>query len=447
MSARAHGFGRASVRPGARASFKVRGVEGWRGAACLLVVAYHVWQNMDVDGDGLGPVGGNPHLLSAILSVDVVVDLFFVLSGLLLFLPFAHAALDDDRPVPSRREFLWRRCVRLFPVYWVLVLLCWSTRNFGLGTAQWRDLLEHLALVQAFDSERIFYTIGPAWTLSIEWIFYLSLAAIGPATVLWVRRLRDRGDRVTRLLIVLALVAAASLLFKLNVQWVWQIPVTDWAWRFGPAAKADDFALGMALAVVMVALGDRRPPLVVTPLLAAAGAALIYNARVRTVPDPDSLLVIWRHPMAALGWCLVLAAIMTCRSDAPARWIDNAVAVRISILAYTIYLVHEPVILLFVDLGLLPAGPSYYPVNLLAVTVATIGAAWVLHRAVEEPWVDLAALQARGGGRRDLYAEIADHAPPVAGSVAGTSLLRGRVLQARGTRAASVVVETAGGVR
>lgn len=443
MSPRAHshGFGRASARPGSRASFKVRGVEGWRGAACLMVVAYHVWQNMDVDGDGLGPTGGSPQLLSAILSVDVVVDLFFVLSGLLLFLPFAHAALDDQRPVPSRREFLWRRCVRLFPVYWVLVLLCWSTRNFGFGTAQWRDLGEHLLLLQAFDSERIFYTIGPAWTLSVEWIFYLSLAALGPATVVWVRRVNDRSDRVVRLSLLLMPVIAASLLYKLNVQWVWQIPITDWAWRFGPAAKADDFAIGMLLAVAMVALGDRRAPFVLTPLLAAAGVALIYLARVRTGADPDELLVIWRHPLAASGWALVLAAIMTCRSDTPARWIDNPVAVRTSILAYTIYLVHEPVILVFADVGLLPAAPEFYPVNLLAVSATTIVAAWVLHRLVEEPWVDLAALQAKGGGRRDLYAEVADHAPPQAGSVAGMSLLRGQVLRARTAPGASVVVQ------
>ncbi len=33
-------------------------------------------------------------------------------------------------------------------------------------------------LVQAFDSERIFYTVGPAWTLSVEWIFYLSLTVL-----------------------------------------------------------------------------------------------------------------------------------------------------------------------------------------------------------------------------------------------------------------------------
>lgn len=405
MSARGLGFSRPSARPGGRAALRVRGVEGWRGVACVVVVAFHVWQNMDVDGDGMGPVGA-PWTLSAILSVDVVVDLFFVLSGLLLFLPFAVAAFDDDRPVPSRRELMWRRAIRVLPVYWVLVLACWSTRNFGLETAQWRDLIEHLLLVQAFDSQRIFYTIGPAWTLSVEWVFYLSLAALGPVVVHAARRRSSPTGRATWIGGWLVLLAAASLAYKVAVQRVWHIDPTAWAWRFGPVAKADDFALGMLLALLMVLLRHRRAPRLVTPLLAVVGVLAVFASRARPGADPDSLLLIWRHPLAALGWSLLLMAVMTARSERPAQWVDNAPAVRLSLLAYTIYLVHEPVILACVDLGLISTETSHYLVNLALVTVLTIGAAWLLHRLIEEPWADLGALQSRGGGRKDLYPHL-----------------------------------------
>ncbi|WP_309647065.1 acyltransferase [Nocardioides sp.] len=401
-----HGFGRASARPGGRSSFKVRGVEGWRGVACLLVVGYHVWQNMDVRGDGIGPTGGSTDVLVAVLSLDLVVDLFFVLSGLLLFLPFAHAALDDSRSVPARREFLWRRVVRLFPPYLVVVAIAWSSRNFGVETAQWVDLLEHLFLLQSFDSERIFYTVGPAWTLSIEWVFYLSLAVLGPLVVREVRRVPDRSVRARRLLLMFALVALVSVLYKLNVELVWQTPVTDWAWRFGPAAKADDFAIGMALAVVMVWMDGRHVPVVPSAVLALAGGYLLWTARA-DVTDSDSLLVMLRHPVAALGWALVLFAVMSCASERPARWVDNRLFVRLSIVAYTTYLVHEPVLLALMSAGLFRTDVDWILVNLVTVTAGTLVAAWVLHRVVEEPWVDLAALQARGGGRRDLYAHLA----------------------------------------
>nr|WP_068107871.1 acyltransferase [Nocardioides dokdonensis]ANH37945.1 Acyltransferase family protein [Nocardioides dokdonensis FR1436] len=431
-----HGFGRVSARPGARSAFRLRGVEGWRGIACLVVVAYHVWQNMDDDGDGLGPAGGSADVLAAILSVDVVVDLFFVLSGLLLFLPFVQAALEDERRVPLWREFLWRRCVRLFPVYWLVVVIAWSTRNFGFETAQWLDLVEHLLLLQAFDSERIFYTLGPAWTLSVEWVFYLSLAALGPPLVRWARTGGTRPARVLMLLAPLGVVALLSVLYKINVQLVWQVPVTDWAWRFGPAAKADDFAIGMALAVLMVVLGERRLPVPGTVLLAVTGAWLILAARVQVLSDPDSMLVILRHPLAATGWALVLLAVMSSRSDRPAAWVDNALLVRLSIVAYTVYIVHEPLILGLRSLDLLPTGTSHLPRNMVVVLLLTLAAAWLLHRVVEEPWCDLAALQRRGGGRADLYAPLDELVPLAAdergpGAVDALSL-RDQVLAGHG---------------
>lgn len=440
-----HGFGRESVRPGARSSFKVRGVEGWRGVACLVVVGYHVWQNMDLDQNGLGPAYDSPALVASIISLDVIVDLFFVLSGLLLFLPFAQAALDDDRRVPSRREFLWRRCVRLFPVYWLVVLVAWSTRNFGVGTAQWLDLVEHLLLVQSFDSERIFHTLGPAWTLSVEWVFYLLLAAGGPTFVVWVRRRATTDARVVRMLLSLAAVAALSMLYKLNVELVWEIPRDDWAWRFGPAAKADDFAIGMALAVVMVAMGHRRLSVGQSTVAFAIGIWCIYESRIQLDLDPDSLLVVWRHPLASLGWALVLLAVMACESDRPSRWVDNRLAVRLSIVAYTVYLVHEPIILGLRQLGWWTYAPDRLWVNLAVVLPLTLLLGWLSHRLVEEPWTDLAALQRRGGGRRDLYAEVqvSSDAPRVPAPRSGSTpdlTLRDEVLAGRPHRGAVLAV-------
>ena len=57
------------------------------------------------------------------------------LSGLLLFLPFVLAALDEEREVPSGDDFLWRRVFRFLPTYWLVVLVVWSLRNFGPTTA------------------------------------------------------------------------------------------------------------------------------------------------------------------------------------------------------------------------------------------------------------------------------------------------------------------------
>ena len=48
--------------------------------------------------------------------LDVGVAIFFVLSGFLLFRPFAAAvATGADRP--SVRRYLWRRALRILPAY------------------------------------------------------------------------------------------------------------------------------------------------------------------------------------------------------------------------------------------------------------------------------------------------------------------------------------------
>jgi len=44
------------------------------------------------------------------------VDLFFVLSGFLLSLPFAHAVLSG-KPLPSKARYFKRRILRVFPAY------------------------------------------------------------------------------------------------------------------------------------------------------------------------------------------------------------------------------------------------------------------------------------------------------------------------------------------
>lgn len=434
-----HGFLRSTGRKGVTAGFMVRGVEGWRGVAALAIVAVHSWQVMDTDGDGLGPTYGSVQAVLAILSVDLVVDLFFVLSGLLLFLPFVLAALDEERHIPSGDDFLWRRVFRFLPTYWVVVLVCWSLRNFGPTTADWLDLVEHVLLVQAFDSERIFATIGPAWTLSVDWMFYVALAITGPAWARWAREAPHQTGRILRLLGPIAAVGLASALYKLNVEFVWHIEYDRWAWRFGPAAKADDFAIGMAAAVLMVWLGNRRLPVTACLGLAVTGGWLLFTARRTYYYEPETVLEALRHPVGSIGWTLVLLAVMTCRSDRPAKAVDNPVLLRLSVVAFTVYLIHEPVAIGVRTLGLIDHDPWGYVQNFLLIAVVSLAAAWVLHRLVEEPLVDVGSLRPRGGGRRDLYEPL--DLPPLPAGLKPEGALRSRVLVAAGSDRPDLTVE------
>lgn len=429
------GFKRSSVTPGSNAVLRVRGIEGWRGVAALLVVLIHVWTNMGTDGTGLGPGYYTNEAIGWIFgNADIVVDLFFVLSGVLLWLPFVGAALDDKLPVPNARHFLFRRVLRFIPLYWVVVVVMWSSRNFGVETAQWRDLVEHLLLIHAFDSERIFHTVGPAWTLSVEWIFYLSLTFLGPPFVRWVREGVGTRRRVLRMVGAFAGVIWLSIAFKANVAYVWNIPVESWAWRFGPLAKADTFVIGMLAATVVVLLRGRRLPGFTLPLFLAAAVACYWPVVVPPGADANLHFEVIRHTMAATAFALVLLGVMTTRWDWVPALVDNKIALRLSILAYSLYLLHEPVLLGIVDLGWYGYNPTVgtYLINLIWILALALPVAWIGHRLIEEPWTDVGNLQERDGSRRELYPDIVHYVPIARLGSAAAGALRSTVLSSAG---------------
>ncbi len=92
------------------------------------------------------------------------------------------------------RLFLFRRAIRIVPLYFLAVLVVWASRNPSLP-GDWRDLVEHLTFTHVFDGDRIFYTLGPTWSLSLEIVFYLTLVAIGPLVVRPCGSVGTRGGR------------------------------------------------------------------------------------------------------------------------------------------------------------------------------------------------------------------------------------------------------------
>src|SRR4051812_409189 len=87
-----------------------------RALGALAVVAHHVGFATGVNLSG-GPWSG------WLARLDVGVAVFFVLSGFLLFRPWAHAqATARERPKTLR--YLWRRALRILPAYWLTVVVC-----------------------------------------------------------------------------------------------------------------------------------------------------------------------------------------------------------------------------------------------------------------------------------------------------------------------------------
>lgn len=382
------------------------GVEGWRAIAALLVLFGHVWQSMGRSGTGLGPGYEIPAIGWTMGNLDIVVDLFFVLSGMLIWLPFCAAAFDDRLPISKGWVFFIRRVMRFLPLYLLIVLIEWTRHNYNVHGANWTDLFEHLLLVQSLDSGRIFYTIGAAWTLSVEWFFYLAMAFLAPSFVRWIRRGGRPGDRLARFMAGTLPILIGSIVFK---WWVaHHVPVEDWAWRFGPAAKADIFVIGMYFGTAIIALRGRRLPAYVLPLCVAAAVGLYWLVKVPPTADHNLYMQVWRHTDASFAFGLILFGITTSRWQLPARIIDNKVLMPLSGLAYSIYILHEAIIEWLLQQGWFQYTPtvSGFLFDLTLTLLVALPIAWLFYTCVEMPWADTMWLMGRDGRPRELYPDL-----------------------------------------
>src|SRR5437899_2513490 len=150
-----------------------------------MVIVFHVNR---VTGDNLWNQAANPLASSISTAGGTGVTLFFVLSGFLLFMPFAKALLFKT-DWPLLRVFYMRRVLRILPAYYVslfiIILLAYPEYLH-------RDHFKNLFLFLTFfmDSTRATFRQinGPYWTLATEWQFYMLLPFIALGIAIIVSR-------------------------------------------------------------------------------------------------------------------------------------------------------------------------------------------------------------------------------------------------------------------
>ncbi len=89
---------------------KLDGFDGLRALAALSVVSYHVALSSKFAHAG--------SLAPLLWELKGGVAIFFVISGVLLYLPYARA-IRDRSALPDWRVYARRRGVRILPAYWV----------------------------------------------------------------------------------------------------------------------------------------------------------------------------------------------------------------------------------------------------------------------------------------------------------------------------------------
>lgn len=348
-------------------------LDGIRALAALGVWLLHVGSNTGVmyrEG-----------LLAWMMSrLGVAVPIFFLLSGLLLYRPWARAVIEDT-PRPRTPRYLWRRVLRVMPLYWLVTgLTLWAWSSFDLP--RW---LTWMLLAQSHfpGDDTTPDGLYQMWTLPVEMSFYLLLPLIAWALHRWARR----GDRPVRLLAgigVLPLVSVATVV----VARVYDVPQLGTLLPYHLVF----FACGMALAVLSVWIGHSRVVESLAPqLLVLAGLVYVLLstelAGPRTLALPTLSQSLWRLCLEAAVAVLVVTPFALAPGSGALRdrVLGHPVTAYFGRISYGFFLWHVPVITLQLKLmGAQPFGGDLAGVAVVSFVVTTLLSV-ASHHLVELP--------------------------------------------------------------
>jgi len=309
----------------------VRVLDGLRGLAIALVVLCHSGQTGFRPGFTVGQA--TIGLLPMVVAGSLGVEIFFFLSGFVLFLPYARSMVGEGEP-PTIGHFIDRRVIKIVPSYYIALL---ATAYFFRQPPSevprlTGDVARHLAFVHPFWHESLSSISGPFWTLGIEVQFYILFPFIAACM---------RRSPVRTYLAMLGVGVAWRLYlvnFGLNGDpyWVSQLP-----------GQIDLFGIGMISAYAFMRLrpyrSDVRVMRAATAVALCAAGALIWfldDLSAVTIAGGSGAHQAW-HNSHRLIFGATLAAFTLASIFAHGAWraiVGNPFLVWLSVISYNLYL-------------------------------------------------------------------------------------------------------------
>ena len=307
-------------------------IDGLRFIAIFAVVLFHLAVGLAIKNPARF---GRPQdsLLGAMaLNGFRGVELFFVISGFILGLPFAAHALQS-KPRVDLRAYLLRRLTRLEPPYVLCMVLLFGLQVLVRHRSA-AQLLPHLSAGLAYVHNLVYASENPinnvAWSLEVEVQFYLLAPLLAGLFAI-------RGKALRRATLVALCVASITLgwLFIEPGQRAYLSIL-----RFGHF-----FLLGFLLADVYLTDWSGRPRRSwAWDLLSVAGWPLLFlflsgtaQPQAGQAPGREPLLTTFGFPLSVfLLYCAAFRGTLSNRLIVN-RWITT-----IGGMCYTIYLLHNP---------------------------------------------------------------------------------------------------------
>jgi len=374
----------------ASAPTRLFGLDTLRALAIVVVMLYH-----------LTIFGELPARLLPITYFGWMgVDLFFVLSGFLIGMQVLKPYLSGKRP--SIAEFYRRRAYRILPAYLLVLALYFlmpEWREAPQLAPLWKFLTFTMNIGFSFDRRGFSH----AWSLCVEEYFYLVLPLL---VTLLMRRPSARKTAATLSFIVLFGIALRAFL-------VAQYPDEIWTKIYYPTyTRLDGLLTGVSLAIVRSfrpgwwsVLMQRGHTLFLGGTTCVACVVWMFRGNDLGSNTGSAMWgVVFGFPLLALGLGLITASSVS-RNGVLAQ-VRVPGAETAAALAFSLYLTHKEVGHMVMQR--FPAVTERQgPLSWLLYAVACISAAWLLHIAVERPFLRLRDRATRHESASALEVEMA----------------------------------------
>jgi peptidoglycan/LPS O-acetylase OafA/YrhL len=371
-------------------------IEGLRGVAVLWVVAFHyvVVRSAAFAADPwLALVASSPAAEVIVRNGYLGVDLFFLITGFLLTLPWLRHA-DAGLPAPAAREFYIRRAHRILPAYYVqLVFLFLVCVPLLRGLAYWKSDLAYYLVNFGAHVTMLHYTTpvtsaslslnGALWTLALEAQYYLLLPLLAP----WIVRAPWRSA-LAMLAVAVAwhwlarhdLAALVGLEMAIGAPWSLPEATIRHLIETQLPAYLGHFAAGILAGRAWLRWRDRAPGAAASAgWLAAAVAGLFVLYRMHA---PGGVwLGDFNWVLIPLSMGTVMLALVSSGIAIARPLLANAPLAFVGRISYSVYLYHLPMLLLWNKFAPQDLGRLSLPIY-LAIVLAVAWASW---RYVEVP--------------------------------------------------------------
>jgi peptidoglycan/LPS O-acetylase OafA/YrhL len=322
-----------SVRPPSDARLDV--LDGLRGIAILMVVWWHLWLF-----SWLTPnfkLFGHPMSLVLIPGTGLMgVELFFFISGFVLFYPYARH-LFEGKPLQTVKDFAYRRFIKIVPSYVIALVgaLLLLTSFSSVRDLAWQ-VVTHLFFIHIFWTDTWVGINGVLWSLGVEVQFYV----LFPLICIAFRR---------QPLVTYAAMVAVAVIYRTALG---RDHANDYVIMGQLPAFLDLFANGMLAAWLFVFARNRIGGIEryrwLALLIAFAAAAGLYALLKSLLPQIwAEAYVPWQSTNRVFFGALLL--VFTVASLFAYRWwhlvIANRVFVFLGIISYNLYLWHNVIML------------------------------------------------------------------------------------------------------